>query len=166
MEGRPASRRHLPMDDVIGTDLHRRTHPLPDLNERGPVEQADDVTQPGLSSGQFPFHLRRLGGGRLPQPGRGPQRGPDPAGAVGVPLLDRPTPEGSTSRPSRALTSVLLPRLASPATRTRNRAASIRSSTAASCSRSRSVPSAASSSSALTSVLSLSGIAAILLPAH
>jgi hypothetical protein len=48
------------------------------------------MIQPGLSPGQSSFHLRRLGGGRLAKPGRGPQRGPDPAGAVGVPLLDRP----------------------------------------------------------------------------
>jgi hypothetical protein len=48
------------------------------------------VAQPGLASGQFSVHLRRLGGGRLADPVRGPQPGPDPVGAVGVPLLNRP----------------------------------------------------------------------------
>jgi len=31
VEGRAASRRHLPVDHPVGADLHRRTHPLPDL---------------------------------------------------------------------------------------------------------------------------------------
>ena len=100
-----------------------------------------------------------------PSRNRTSARSSSPYRTVVVTAVSGVTPDGSTSRPSSALTSVLLPRLASPTTRTRSRAASSRSSSAASCSRSRSVPSAASSPSALTSVFSLLGIGAILLPA-
>jgi hypothetical protein len=92
-------------------------------------------------------------------------RSSSPYRTVVVTAVSGVTPEGSTSRSSSALTSVLLPRLASPTTRTRSLASVSRSRRDASCSRSRSVPSTLSSLRASARALSPSGIVAILLPA-
>ena len=66
------------------------------------------------------------------------------------------TPAGRIFRPSRAFTSVLLPRFASPTTSTRSRPAPRRSRSPASVSRSAPLASASSSSSARTSAPSRS----------
>ena len=57
---------------------------------RGLIQQAHDVTQPGLPFGQLFSFLLDLGGRCFAKRGRGPQRRPHPVGAVGVPSLDRP----------------------------------------------------------------------------
>ena len=60
------------------------------LKLNGPVQQADGMTQRRFSPGQFAFRPAASGGRRFAQLGRGLQRGPYPAGPVGIALLDHP----------------------------------------------------------------------------
>lgn len=56
----------------------------------GPAQQTDGMTQRRFSPGQLTFRPAGPGDRRFAQLSRGPQRRPNPAGPVGIALLDLP----------------------------------------------------------------------------